>query len=141
ELWPFTPRQGVRYMSAYLMHLNSVLFESVIPGLVFVVGAMLVIRPVSRWDWLLVALMGTTIVGYWAYWFAGRFLGPRFLFLAVPSFIVLSARYAAAWWPPGDRLGAIRLVRLTALLLLPVSIALAWFPVVGDRPVGVWHRA
>src|SRR5207302_170147 len=98
ELYPFTPGQGARFMSAYLMHLDTVLFESVIPGLAFVVAAMLVLRPVSRWDWLLVALMGTTITGYWAYWFPGRFLGPRFLFLAVPSFILLTARFVAAWW-------------------------------------------
>src|SRR5439155_1684332 len=101
EGWPFTPAQGTRWMAAYLIHLNTVLFESAIPGLAFVVGAMLVLRPATRWDWLLVGLMATTIAGYWAYWFPGRFLGPRFLFLAVPSFIVFTARFTAAWWRRG----------------------------------------
>jgi len=121
------------------MHLDTVLFESLIPGLAFVVAAMLVLRPVSRWDWLLVGLMGTTVTGYWAYWFPGRFLGPRFLFLAVPAFIVLSARFVAAWWRHDD---GRRVLRTTMLAVLPASIALAWLPVaIHSRPVGVWLRA
>src|SRR5258708_2659700 len=139
ELWPFTPSQGTRFMSAYLIHLDTVLFESVIPGLAFVVVAMLTMRPVTRWDWLLVGLMGSTIVGYWAYWFPGRFLGPRFLFLAVPSFVVLSARLVAVWWRRGD---SHRAVTATMLIMLPVSIAVAWLPVaIRSRRVGVWVRA
>ena len=139
EGWPFTPAQGARFVAAYLTHLDTVLFESVIPGLAFVVAAMLVVRPVSRWDWLLVGLMGTTIAGYWAYWFPGRFPGPRFLLLGVPSFIVLSARFTAAWWRRRDSNPS---VRATALLILPVSITLAWLPLaVYSRPAGVWLRA
>jgi hypothetical protein len=135
----FTPHKGLIAIAVYFMDLNTVLFESAIPAMLFVVGALLMLRQVSRWDWLLIGLIGTTVAGYWAYWFDGRFLGPRFLFLAVPAFIILSARFVAAWWRRAD---GNRVVRATALLVLPASIALAWLPIaVRNRPTGVWLRA
>lgn len=136
---PFTPAKGLLWLAVYFMDLDTVLFESAIPAMAFVVGALLVGRSFSRWDWLLIGLLGSTAAGYWAYWFDGRFLGPRFLFLALPAFVIFTARFTAAWW---ERVEANRVVPLTALLALPVCIALAWLPVaIHHRPTGVWLRA
>jgi hypothetical protein len=121
------------------MDLDTVLYESAIPAMVFVVGALLVRRAFSRWDWLLLGLIGTMAVGYGAYWFDGRFLGPRFLFVAVPAFVIFTARFTAEMW---TRVDANRVVRGASLLALPLCIALAWLPIaIHQRATGVALRA
>ncbi|MGH7690640.1 MAG: hypothetical protein ACREN3_13615, partial [Gemmatimonadaceae bacterium] len=83
-----TPLRGLVLASGYLMRLDRYLFEWPLPGLVFVAATLFALRRASRWDVLLVALIGVFVVGYGAYWFDGFFAGPRFLFTAVPAFVL-----------------------------------------------------
>jgi hypothetical protein len=95
-----------------------------------------VARRASRWDWLLLGTIAGTLVGYWAYWFPGLFLGSRFLFIAVPALVIFSAKFMAEFW--ARRMSH---VGRSALLALPVSLVLAWLPMgIANGPTGVWHR-
>ena len=46
----------------------------------------------SRWDGLILALLGAQLAAYGTYWGEGEFLGPRFLYTALPALVVLIAR-------------------------------------------------
>jgi hypothetical protein len=134
---PFTPTMGARWIGLYLIRLNATLFESAIPAMVFVAGALLLIRRVSRWDWLMVGITFSVVLGYGSYWFLGAFVGPRFLYVAIPAFIVLAARFVDGWRERGDGVA-----RRAGLLALPLSVLLAWLPIASaSRSTGVWVRA
>lgn len=134
--FPFTPAKGLDLVIRYLSRLNTGLFESVVPATLFIAGAMWLARP-TKWDWLLTGLMFSVLVGYGSYWVDGTFLGPRFLYTALPAFVILSARFVALssraergtrFWPG-------------AALLLPACIALALVPSsIGHRSTGIWLR-
>ncbi len=124
-----TPVRGLLLASGYLMRLDRYLFEWPLPGLAFVVATLFAVRRASRWDVLLVALIGAFVAGYGAYWFDGFFAGPRFLFTAVPAFVLFTARAP----------GAIR-ARLTSarsrqamLAVVPICLAVAWLVPIGTQ--------
>lgn len=122
----FTPIRALTITSGYLMKLNRYLFEWPIPGLLVIVAALATMRRVSRWDLLLLGLVGAIVGGYALYWFDGFFVGPRFLYSAVPAFVIFTARApqgVAAWlrerrrWPVAAR---------AALLVVPLCVTYAW---------------
>lgn len=118
---PFTPRRALEQTSASLLRLSRNLFQWPVPGLVPIVVALLALRRPSRWDMLLVGLMVAVVAGYGLYWFDGFFAGPRFLYTAVPAFIVLAARAPGlvARWTSGGR-------RRAVLLVVPLCVIYAW---------------
>ena len=127
---PHTPLHGVLLMSANLMRLNRNLFEWPLPGLLPAVAALVALRRATRWDHVLLGLMGTILVGYALYWFDGFFAGPRFMFTAVPAFVILAAR------APGlaaEHLGGV--MRRAAFLVLPLCLAFAWLTPTGVSSV------
>ncbi len=122
----FTPMRALMITSGYLMKLNRYLFEWPIPGLLVIVIALVSIRRATRWDLLLLGLIGVIAGGYALYWFDGFFVGPRFLYAAVPAFVIFAARApraAAEWlrervrWPVAAR---------GVLLVVPLCVAYAW---------------
>jgi hypothetical protein len=135
----FTPLQGVHHISSYLLRLNFVLFASPIPAMVLVVGALMLARSATRWDYLLLGIIGALCAGYTAYWAESFMLGaPRFLYVGVPAFILFAARMPGAL---ATRLRSATLRRAT-YLLVPASIAVAWvLPPRGPVYIGAWRLA
>ena len=129
---PFTPSRGLDYVMLYLQQLDTALFESAVPALVFIVVGLWLTRP-TKWDWLLAGLILSFLAGYGAYWHRGDLHGPRFLYPALVAFIVFSARFVILA-KRTDRPWS-----LGAALMLPVCLVWAYLPI-GDRSVGVWHR-
>ncbi|HEY2027461.1 MAG TPA: hypothetical protein VGG78_10655, partial [Gemmatimonadaceae bacterium] len=91
-----TPRRGLVYASGYLMRLNRFLFEWPLPGLLIVCTTLALQRRATRWDALLLGLIGAFVVGYGAYWYNGFFDGPRFLYPVAFAFVLYAARLPEA---------------------------------------------
>jgi hypothetical protein len=133
-----TPRRGVFNVSAYLLRLDATLLGWPVPALLLVVAALALQWRATRWDELLLGLLGALLVGYWYFWGEGRALGPRFLFTAAPVFLLYVARLAGAL---RDRLSR-PLWRRAATLLVPIWILLGWLlPASVAQPNGVWALA
>ena len=91
---PHTPTRGLVYASGYLMRFDRFLFEWPLPALLVVCLTLTTLRRASRWDTLLLALVGSFLAGYAAYWHNGFFDGPRFLFPVAPVLVLYAARLA-----------------------------------------------
>jgi hypothetical protein len=116
-----TPLRGLVYASGYLMRFDRFLFEWPLPGLLVVCAVLVLLRRGTRWDSLLLGLLGSFLVGYAAYWHNGFFDGPRFLFPVAVVLVIYAARAAeaaAAIAHPVRR----RVVRLA----VPACVACAW---------------
>jgi hypothetical protein len=87
---PHTPGRGLVFLSGYLMRLSRYLFEWPLPAMVFVVAGM-ALHSATPWTAAFGALLLGVLAAYWAYWFDGFFAGPRFLFTAVPAFVLFAA--------------------------------------------------
>jgi hypothetical protein len=133
---PFTPARALLQTSLALLRLDRYLFEWPLPGLLPIVAALFALRRPCRWDLLLVGVIGAVVVGYGLYWFDGFFAGPRFLYTAVPAFVILTAR------APGLLAGAgPALWRRTAFMLLPLCVGYAWAVPAGVFSVRMDARA
>src|SRR6266705_812803 len=129
---PYTPARALVLTSANLMRLDRYLFEWPLPGLVPILVALLALRRPTRWDLLLLGLLGALIGAYGLYWAADSFFaGPRFLYTAVPAFVILAARAPGllAQGLPGVTL------RRAALLLVPLCLGYAWITPTGVSSV------
>ena len=89
---PHTPARALQLAAVYAMQLNWSLFEWPIAGLVVVGGALVAIGRLGRWEALLLAWIGAQLAAYAAYWHAGFFFAPRYLFTAVPALLIIAAR-------------------------------------------------
>jgi hypothetical protein len=87
-----TPARALALAVAYVMQLNWALFEWPIAGLVLVGGALVAIGRLERWEIILLLWIEVQLIAYAAYWHAGLFLGPRYLFTVVPALLILAAR-------------------------------------------------
>ncbi|HET9425537.1 MAG TPA: hypothetical protein VFO55_09210 [Gemmatimonadaceae bacterium] len=118
----FTVVQGLHHISSYLLLLNASLFGGPIPSVLLVVIALALAPRASRWDHLVVALIGILLLAYTVYWAESFFFGPRFLYVGVPLFVFLVARL-----PEGlrDRLRTPAGIR-AARLVLPLALISAW---------------
>jgi hypothetical protein len=67
-----------------------------LPVLLIICGVLWTLRRGTRWDSLLLALLGSFLAGYAAYWHDGFFDGPRFLFPVAPVLLVYLARMPEA---------------------------------------------
>lgn len=86
---PHTPMRGLELVNLYLLRLQSHLFETPVPSLLFAtvtLGLMRTVRPFDKWMLWCTALL---ILAYFAYWHDGYYLGPRFLYPIAPWL---------AWW-------------------------------------------
>ena len=128
-----TPRRALVLASLYLMKLDMYLFEWPIPALVAPVVALVFLRRPSSWDALLAAVIVMVLGSYALYWHNGHFLGPRFLYTAVPAFVLLAARAPGA---VAERVGSVG--RTMAYAVMPIAVVCALTGLAG--PVGVPAR-
>jgi hypothetical protein len=120
------PAHGLLLASANLMRLNRFLFLWPLPGLLPIVAALLTARRATRWDFVLLGIIGAMLVAYALYWSDGFFAGPRFMFTAVPAFVIFTAR------APG--LVAARLegtVRRAVFAVIPLCVLWGWLTPTG----------
>lgn len=104
---PFTLAQGLEHGLTYLGELAMFVTAWPVPSLALVAATLLLLRRGSRWDALLLGHFALQLAVHMAYWGRGEFLGPRFLFTALPTLVVfiarlpqaLGARIADRWRP------------------------------------------
>ncbi len=84
--------RGLDLATTYVGELNMFLLAWPVPAILVAVVTLLAARRLSRWDGLVLALLGAQLAAYGAYWGEGEFLGPRFLYTALPALVVLIAR-------------------------------------------------
>ena len=129
-----TVGRALEYAITYVSELNMYLMAWPVPALLVAVVGLLAMRPVTRWNLLLVALFGAQVVAYASYGLVGEFLGPRFLYSALPTIIVLIARTPFLL---ADRFGS-RGGWWGGTLVLACTVV-AWGVV--TLPYGVWGLA
>jgi hypothetical protein len=119
---PHTPTHGLIITSASLMRLNRFLFEWPLPGLAPILAGLVALRRPTRWDVLLCGLIGAILFAYALYWADSFFAGPRYLYTAVPAFLVFAAR------APGLVAGALAqgTLRRAVLVVVPLCLVYAW---------------
>ena len=89
---PHTPRRGVELVNIYLLQLGVHLFESPVPGILPALVALAMTRRFSDGDRYLLASAALLIAMYFAYWFNGQYLGPRFMIPVAPVAALWTAR-------------------------------------------------
>jgi hypothetical protein len=87
-----TPLRGLELISLYFTRLSVYLFESPFPAVLLAAGALWWHRTLSAIDRYLLATSALLLVGYWAYWHDGFYLGPRFMLPLLPVLVLWCAR-------------------------------------------------
>ena len=123
--------RAFEYAITYVSELNVFLTAWPVPVLLITIIGLLTMRHVTRWDGLLLALFAAQVVTYASYGLVGSFLGPRFLYTALPAVIVLVSRTPFLL---GERLG--ERWQWGAATLMVASAVLTWCVTV--LPHGGW---
>ena len=118
---PHTPWRALLLGVKYLAQLNWIVEAWPVPILLVVAVGLVCMRRPRRWDLILMALVAAQLVAYAFYWHDGQFVGPRFLFTAIPALLILTAR--APFVVAERTLGTWRRI---ALIVIPVCIAVSW---------------
>ena len=131
---PHSPARAVTLATAYLLQLNWSLFEWPIAGLLVVALALVVIGKLGQWETLLLAWFAAQLGAYAAYWHAGTFFGPRYLFTVVPALLIIVARGLVA-----TERNASPNVRRSVVAAVVVSVVSSWL--IPMPPVGALGTA
>lgn len=83
-----TPWRGVELINLYLLRLQSYLFESPVPSLVFPLVALALTTGLRTIDRYLLGFALLLLTAYFSYWHDGFYLGPRFVYLLVPGMVL-----------------------------------------------------
>jgi hypothetical protein len=118
---PHTPWRALVLGVKYLSQLNWIVEAWPVPILVIVAIGLILMRRPRRWDQLLIGFVGAQVGVYAFYWHDGQFVGPRFLFTAIPALLILAAR---APFVVAERVGGTW--KRIALLIIPVCIGVSW---------------
>ena len=118
---PHTPWRALLLGVKYAVQLNWIVEAWPVPILLIVACGLVLARRPRRWDVLLLTLVGAQLVAYAFYWHDGQFVGPRFLFTAIPALLILTARapfianerLRGVWWR-------------IAMVTIPVCVAVTW---------------
>jgi hypothetical protein len=129
-----TPGRALDYAMTYVSELNMYLMAWPTPALLVIIAGLLAMRRATRWDALLLGLCFAQVAAYASYSLVGEFLGPRFLYTALPCLVVLLARTP---FLVGDRLGAAW--RRGALAFTLVCVLVSWLA--PTLPYSVWGLA
>lgn len=123
-----TPTRGLELVNLYFLRLQTYLFETPLPSLVPAIAALAFVPRLTAFDRYLLASSALLVLGYFAYWHDGFFLGPRFFFLLLPALVLWTARLPGIVRSRFPTVGADRMVLLTyavsAAIALPVSLPL-----------------
>ena len=121
-----TPLRALVLAAKYVSELNSYVVGWTLPALLVMVTGLVSMRRTSKWDALLFGLFGAQLVAYALYWHDGEFLGPRFLYTALPVTIVLLARtpfmIADRWggyWRHAAPLAVLTMIAVSWLVPMP----------------------
>lgn len=91
-----TPLRGLELVSIQFTRLSTYLYEAPFPALLLVAIGLWFARPLRALDRYLLAAAAGIVLGYWAYWHDGFFLGPRFYFGLLPLAVLWTARSVRA---------------------------------------------
>lgn len=104
----FTPLMGLEHMITYVSELNMFVTTWPVPVMLLAIISLLLIPRATKWDAVLLGWFFVQLLAHGAYWGTGEFLGPRFVFTALPTLVVLVARLphavhagVAPQWRPG----------------------------------------
>ena len=118
---PHTAWRALLLAVKYTLQTNWITTAWPVPVVLIVsLGLMLGRRP-RMWDVVLLGLFAAQLIMYAFYWHDGQFIGPRFLFTAVPALLILAAR---APFAVGARVTGVW--RRIAIAVIPVCVAVAW---------------
>jgi hypothetical protein len=118
---PHTPWRALLLGVKYAVQLNWIATGWPVPVLLIVASGLLLARRPQRWDVFLFALLGAQLLAYAFYWHDGQFVGPRFMFTAIPALLILTAR---APFIAAARLRGVP--RRVALIVIPVCVGVTW---------------
>ena len=90
-----TPVSGLELVNLYLLRLQTYLFESSAPSLLFATAALLLTRVTTAFDRWMIACSVLLLAAYFAYWHDGFYLGPRFMLPLAPLLVLWTARLPA----------------------------------------------
>lgn len=116
-----TPARGLELVNLYFLRLQTYLFETPLPSVVPAIAALALATRLTAFDRYLLASSALLVLGYFAYWHDGFFLGPRFFFLLLPALVLWTARLPGIVRARFPASGADRFV----LLIYAVSAAIA----------------
>ncbi len=115
-----TPLRGLELVNLYLLRVQTYLYESAAPSLLFATAALAAARRFTAFDRWMIACAMLLLAGYFAYWHDGFYLGPRFLLPMVPLLALWSARLPAVM----SERGITDTVRRTVIMAGCVSLLL-----------------
>jgi hypothetical protein len=93
--FPHTPARGLELINLYLLRLQTYMFETPAPALLFAMLALLLVRRVTAFDRWVLAGSGLLLLAYFGYWHDGFYLGPRFMLPLAPWIALWTARLPA----------------------------------------------
>lgn len=123
---PHTPLLGLELVNLYLLRLQVYLFESPVPSLVFAAVSLFLSRRMSGSGLWAFAGASLLLLGYFAYWFDGYHLGPRFLYPLAPIAAYLTARLPSALRDAGASRAMERAVLVAGLLAILIGVSQLW---------------
>lgn len=88
-----TPVRGLELINIYLIRLQTYAFETPLPSLVPLIGALLLTRRLSAFDRYLLASSALLLGLYFCYWFAGFYHGPRYVYFLMLPVALWTARF------------------------------------------------
>lgn len=126
--FPHTPARGVELINLYFLRLQSFFLETPVPALLFATAALALTRSLAAFDRFILSGSGLLVLGYFAYWHDGFYLGPRFFLPLAPWLALWTARLPAALAARNISLATQRMVltggitslMLGGLILLPL---------------------
>ena len=131
-----TPTAAFRIVVDYIADLDLYLGAWPFPVMLALAASIWLIRR-NRWDALAAGLLLSQLVAYGLYWGEGAFLGPRFLYTAVPAMALLLGRLPANMSTAAGETGGRRAGRLLLL-----SVVAAWLiPGVAFNALGLARQA
>jgi hypothetical protein len=121
-----TPARGLELVNLYFLRLQTYLFETPLPSLLPATAALALVRRLTTFDRYLLASSALLVLGYFAYWHDGFYLGPRFVYLLLPLLVLWTARLPAIVrerfaFPGADRL-VVLVYAVSAAVAAAVSI-------------------
>jgi hypothetical protein len=88
-----TPSRGLELLNLYFLRLQTYFLETPVPSLVPAIVALAASRKLRAFDRYLLSA-GVLLAGlYFAYWFDGFYLGPRFMYPLLPLLAIWTARF------------------------------------------------